>query len=270
MLRILFFAACIAIFVPEHGFAQDSTGVHISSIPDHLPQREKTRLARQKKLLETAADSINAAIGRFNARCGGPLSPGGLAACQADMRELQGGGAELEQLKIRFNADVEATTARFPRPTAAVPDRPAIEDRGGPVPPKARKSAGIKGGGSAIDQARGAKAAGEKANASDEPDKGVAQSVFDTPGEPAPEGVTGGERKPLVVPKTLQKDPQFLKLDAQRIRLEKERRTLFTDLAKAQGNLEQIANIKKKLAKNDQDAAWIRYKQEEMINKRNR
>lgn len=270
MFRLLFFAACIAIFTPEHGFAQDSTGVHISPIPEHLPPKEKNRLAKQKRLLEIAADSINAAIGRFNARCGGAISPGALAACQADMRELQAGGAELEQLKIRFNNDVETTIARFPRPTAVLPDAPTVEDRGGPVQSKARKSAGIKGGGTAIEQARGARAAGEKANASDEPDKGIAQTVFDTPGDRAPETVTGGERKPLVVPKSLQKDPQFLKLDAQRIRLEKERRVLFADLAKAQGNLQQMAEIKTKLANNDRDAAWIRYKQEEMINKGNR
>jgi hypothetical protein len=255
--------------------AQDSTGVHLASIPDGLPKKEAERLAKQRKLVATAVDSIDAAIHRFNLRCAAVATAAALAACQAEMTELQTGGAQLEQLKTAFNDDLKKTSAKFPHaaPAAAkpaAPENPAVEERGAPVQQKTRKPIGIKGGGSAMDQARGAKAAGERATMGKNADKALAGEVFDTPGETAPNGIEGGERKPLIVPESLRKNPEFMKLEDQRIKLEKERKVLFEKLAKSKGDGKHETALKIKLTKNDQDAVWIRYKQEELIKARSR
>jgi hypothetical protein len=299
-------AAMLLVAIQHPAGAQDSTGVRIAPVPENLPPAERARLEKQHGLLKAAADSINAAIGRFNSRCGIKDPP---ASCFSEMAELQSGGSELENLKVRFNAAVKAAVAASAVATATVvapvlAPAPANAERVATAGAKATKDDGAKiraeatkeistpeddpckggkgSGGSAMAQLRAAAASGKAAAASG--DKVRAMDVMDRCGKgvsASGETAVIGERKPLEVPEVLKTNPDFLALGKKEQELAAEHAKLKSELDAARARKEAgkgdpktlsdaVYQAQKKMSENEQAQTNTRFKEEEMIRNVNR
>lgn len=311
-----FSVAVVMIISAMHSKAlaqSDSTGIRIPEVPANLPSNQRIPLLKQRALLETAVDSINAAGTRFNSRCG-YIAPGDgakLAACQQELSELNAGAAQLNDLKAKFKnaldqaiAAVAATgiaTASVVAPAVsprtasaervATSGAPAVKENPAQIEAEATAEihtskddpcGGSKGGGSAMDQLRGAAAAGNAAATSG--DKGKAMDVMDRCGKKGAgggEAIHIGERKPLVVPEQLKTNSDFQALAKQEQMLAAEHAKLKTELDAARskkdagkGDSKALADAvyqaQKKMSENEQAQANTRFKEEEMIRNVNR
>jgi hypothetical protein len=241
-----------------------------------LPAGERARLEKQRGLVQTAIDAVNEAIKKFNVRCAAIASAALLASCQGEMAELQAATADLEKLKVQFNTDVGQTTERYPAPKPLPPaPREQVATANSEVAAP-RKKTGAPGRSSALKELKSAKISGDKAKASED-GRDPAMDVFDRPGVAVDgdDAVRIGERKPLVVPEAVRKDPKFQKLETQRKKLEQEHAALERDLAAAKAAREksvdkgradvEVARIKQKLSDNESNAHAIRVKEKELI-----
>ncbi len=259
--------------------AQDSTGVNLREVPAGLPQKERDRLGKQRKLVKTAVDSVNAAINRFNVRCGNITSAGQLASCQSEMTELQGAGAELEQLKTAFNSDVERTSVAFPALPARAAPMEQVSTAEAETRAPTRRNAGKAGGGSALQQLKSAKVSGDRARPMED-GRDPAMDVFDRPGgkvnDEAPP-VLAGMRKELVIPESVRKDPEFRKLLEKQNQLNLEHAALEKRLASIRDKrsksdnpgplMVEEAKVKQQISNNEALANDNRRKQEEMVDR---
>lgn len=280
MIRVLLFALAV--------FAQDSTGVHLSSIPGGLPKKEAARLAKQKKLVEIAVDSIDAAIHRFNLRCAAVATAAALAACQAEMNELQAGGAELEKLKEAFNADVERTAAASQLPaqlgsklsTFPPVARENVSAANAPATSEGRRKTRAIGGGKALDQLKSADESGMTAKEMED-GRDPAKDVFDRVGQKPDGDVVDGTQigtRPRGIPESVKKDPRYRELESSRVKLAAEHARLEKDLAGIRrrraagedhaGNLSVAESaIKQKLSNNEASAGDVRRRQDEIVDR---